>query len=337
MKKTSVFSFLVVVLAAVWAGACSFEAAVPKYAGDAGSPPELLEVHTQSSSEVNFLFSEPVSVVSVIFDPPTGVLDSSDGETVSIRFETPYAVGTKVTADILVRNGEGSTLEAVLTFIAFNDSIPVFQITEMRTEMSKPRVEFIELKVLSAGNLAGVRLFIASNGTDQPVYEFPLVDVSAGEYVVLHPRNPDYINCVDEIGDDLALSTADDAKAQADCPQNARDLWFADNKEALRKSDAVYFMDQMDNIIDAVVFCDKAKETEKWGGNPNFISAMEILTAAGAWDGGNSGIDGVFDSSGTSPTNTICRRENDADTNTAGDWYKCGTGKASPGKANALP
>jgi hypothetical protein len=31
------------------------------------------------------------------------------------------------------------------------------------------------------------------------------------------------------------------------------------------------------------------------------------------------------------------RRENSSDTNTAKDWYKSGTGKASPGKANALP
>ncbi|MDR1470598.1 MAG: hypothetical protein LBT00_15055 [Spirochaetaceae bacterium] len=335
MKKTSVFSLFVVVLVC----ACSFEAAVPKYVGNAGSPPELLEVRVSSSSEVNFLFSEPVSVVSVTFDPPAGLLDPASGETVSVQLDAPYAVGTKVTADILVRNGEGSTLEAVLTFAAFNDRVPVFRITEMRTEMSKPRVEFIELKMLTAGNLAGVRLFIASNGTGRPVYEFPAVEVSAGEYVVLHPRNPDYINGVDETGDDLARSTADDAKAQADCPQNVRDLWFPDNKEALRKSDAVYFMDQMDAIIDAVVFCDKAKEIEKWSGNPHFINAMEILTATGAWNGGNggSGIDGVFDSSGTSPTNTICRRENASDTNTATDWYKSGSGKASPGKPNALP
>jgi hypothetical protein len=336
MHKISAFSFLVVVLAAVCAGACSFEAAVPKYAGNSGSPPELLGVRVPSASEVEFLFSEPVSVVSVTFDPPAGLLDSGDGETVSVRLDAPYAVGTKVTAGILVRNGEGSTLEAVLTFAAFNDRIPVFQITEMRTEMSKPRVEFIELNMVTAGNLAGARLFIASNGTGQPVYEFPAVEVSAGEYVALHPRNPDYINGVDEIENDLALSTADDAKAQADCPQNVRDLWFPDNKEVLRKSDAVYFMDQTDNIIDAVVFCDKAKEAEKWGGNPNFISAMEILADAGAWDGA-SGIDGAFDSGGTSPTNTMNRRENSSDTNTAKDWYKSGTGKASPGKANALP
>jgi hypothetical protein len=97
-------------------------------------------------------------------------------------------------------------------------------------------------------------------------------------------------------------------------------------------------MDQTDTVIDAVVFCDKAKEAEKWGGNPNFINAMEILAASGAWIGAiDAGIAGTFDSGGTSPTNTISRRENSGDTNAAQDWYKSGTGKASPGKANIQP
>jgi hypothetical protein len=332
MNKISVF----IVVAAVSVAACSFEAAMSKYSGGSGSPPELLAVRTSSSSEVQFLFSEPVSVVSLAFDPPAELADSTDGETVNIQLGTPFAAGTRVTVDILVRNENGNTLEAVLTFSAFNDRVPAFQINELRTEMSKPRVEFIELKMLSGGNLAGVRLFAASNGTDAPVYEMPAAEVDAGEYVLVHLRTPDYINGVDELGEDLALSTADDAKAQADCPRDVRDLWLPVNKEMLRKSDAVYFVDQLDAIIDAVVFCDKAKEAEKWGGNPYFISAMGILTASGAWTG-EAGIAGVFDSGGTSPTNTIVRRENSADTNASQDWYKGGVGKATPGKPNVQP
>jgi hypothetical protein len=332
MKNISVF----IVVAAVFVAACSFEAAVPKYSSSSGSPPELLEVRTSSSSEVQFLFSEPVSVVSLALDPPVGVADATGGETVNIQLDTPYAAGTRVSVDILVRNENGSTLEAVLTFSAFNDRVPAFQINELRTEMSKPRVEFIELKMLSGGNLAGVRLFAASNGTDAPVYEMPAAEVGAGEYVLVHMRTPDYINGVDELGEDLALSTADDAKAQADCPQDVRDLWLPGSKEMLRKSDVVYFVDQLDAVIDAVAFCDKSKEAEKWGGNPSFISAMDTLTASGAWTG-EASIDDVFDSGGTTPTNTISRREHSTDTNAPQDWYKSGTGKATPGKPNVQP
>jgi hypothetical protein len=340
MNRISVLFFVAVVFGA----ACSFEAAVPKYSGSSSSPPELLAVRAFSASEVQFLFSEPVDVVALTFDPPVVLADSADGETVNIRFDTPYTAGTRVTADILVRNGNGSTLEAVLTFSAFNDRVPAFQINELRTEMSKPRVEFIELKMLSDGNLAGVQLFAASNGTDAPVYELPAAEVNAGEYVLVHMRTPDYINGVDELGEDLSLSTADDAKAQADCPRDVRDLWLPGNKEVLRKSDAVYFTDQTGMVIDAVVFCDKAKELEKWGGNPYFMSAMDTLSVSGDWTGEADGsIADTFDSSGTTPTNTISRREGGNgheggnDTNAAQDWYKSGSGKASPGKANAQP
>jgi hypothetical protein len=328
MKKISVFVFLIVGFIA----ACSFEAAVPKYVGSAGSPPELLAVRTSSSSEVQFLFSEPVNVVSLMFDPPVDSADSAEGDTVSVQFGTPYAAGTKVSVDILVQNADGNTLEAVLTFNAFNDHVPTFLINELRTEMTKPRIEFIELRMLSAGNLAGVRLFVASSGTAMPVYDMPSVEVVEGEYVLVHLRVPDYINAVDELEGNLALSTADDAKAQIDCPLDVRDLWIPDNKKIVHKSDAVYFMDQTDNIIDAIVFCDKAKDVDKWGSNPNFLSAMDTLTASEAWTG--SDIDGAFDSSGTTTTNTIVRNKDDSDTNTAQDWYKSGSGKASPGKEN---
>jgi hypothetical protein len=331
MKKISVF----IVAVAVSVAACSFEAAVPKYSGGSGSPPELLAVRTSSSSEVQFLFSEPVNVLSLVFDPPAGAAESEDGETVNVRLDSPYAAGTRITVDILVRNEKGSTLEAVMTFTAFNDRVPAFRINELRTELSKPRVEFIELQMLSGGNLAGVRLFAASNGTDAPVYEMPAAEVSAGEYVLVHMRVPDYINGVDELGEDLTLSTAGDSKAQADCPQDARDIWLPWNKEMLRKSDAVYFVDQLDAVIDAIVFCDKSKEAEKWGGNPYFTSATDTLAASGAWTG--TGIADAFDSSGTTPTSTISRRENSDDTNTAQDWYLSGVGKATPGKPNTQP
>jgi hypothetical protein len=334
MKYMTIVTLFVAALIA----SCSFEAAIPKYVFGKDTPPELLDVRAVSPLEMRFTFSEPVTLQTIAFAPEAVVQETLDGDTVVVRFESPYEIGTEVTADLLVCNTAGGTLEAVFTFGAFNDRMPEFLITELRTELSKPRVEFIELYMTTGGNLAGARLFVASNGIKLPVYEFPAVEVREGEYVLLHMRSPDYINAVNEAGEDLAAVTSDDKKVQADCPPTVRDLWLPVNKEVLRKSDVVYVTGQTGRVIDAAAFCDKVKEAGKWDANPAFEEALSFLVEAGAWmvEGGG-GIESVFDSNGTTATRTICRREAAGDTNTAQDWYKSATSKASPGKANAAP
>ena len=154
---------------------------------------------------------------------------------------------------------------------------------------------------------------------------------------MLHLRSPDYINAVDELGDDLTLSTSEEAKAQVDCPRDARDLWLPSNKELLRKSDGVFLRDQRDTIIDAVLFYDKKKDIEKWDTNTTMHNAQALLGEAVAWTDvgpdGTPSLDAFFNNQ-SSPTNTLCRREGEPDTNSLADWYLCGSSKASPGKPN---
>ena len=333
MKKT-IFTVVTVALL----GACSFEAAIPKYAGRKDAPPEILAARSVSPEELLLEFSEPVTVVSLAFDLELTVEESVvTGAEVAIRFAEPLAIGQKVTADIVVQNAAGSTLEAIVPFTAFNNRVPELLINEVRTESQKPRVEYIEFKTSTAGNLAGIRLFVASCGTELPIYEFPPVEAAAGEYIVLHLRSPDYINAVDELGDDLTLSTSEEAKAQVDCPRDARDLWLPSNKELLRKSDGVFLRDQRDTIIDAVLFYDKKKDIEKWDTNTTMHNAQALLGEAVAWTDvgpdGTPSLDAFFNNQ-SSPTNTLCRREGEPDTNSLADWYLCGSSKASPGKPN---
>jgi hypothetical protein len=345
MKKT-IFTVLSAVLlgaallSAALFGACSFEAAIPKYSGRKDAPPEIQAARSISPEELRLEFSEPVTVVSLSFDIELTVEETAVlGTEVSIRFAESLSIGQRVTADIVVQNAAGSTLEAIVPFTAFNNRVPEMLINEVRSEASAPRLEFIEFKTTTAGNLAGIRLFAASNGIEMPIYEFPPVEVAADEYVVLHIRSPDYINTVDELGDDLSLSTSDDPKAQADCPRDARDLWVPSNKELLRKSDGVFLRDQRDTIIDAVMFYDKKKETDKWKNNPgsNMQKALALFEEAGAWAGTLTGqpedLAALFDNQ-SSATNTLCRKESEPDTNSIADWYLCGSSKASPGKPN---
>jgi hypothetical protein len=210
--------------------------------------------------------------------------------------------------------------------------MPALLITEIRTEYSKPKVEFVEFKALTAGNLGAMRLFIAGTGMDSPFFEFPPVNVRAGEYVVLHLRSlsPE---CVDETGDNLALVPyTRDNEAQAD----ARDFWYPDAKKHTgKKGDAIFLMDQDDRILDGVIFSDTA---DAWWKDEKLARAAELLAAGSAWTAGSGDIPGPADavlSRDATATRTISRNEAVPDSNTAADWFITATSNATPGKPNS--
>jgi len=207
---------------------------------------------------------------------------------------------------------------------------PKILINELRTEYNgkSGRVEFIEFKMMSQGNLGGLRVFIASNTKNPLVYQFKSVDVNEGEYIVLHLRTLDE-TCVDEYGDDLNESGGVDASP------SARDFWAQGISKLLRKTDAVYIMDRNDVILDAVVI------TEDTIANSDafFNQACDFLFNKGAWKSAGGAVSGHADavkssSIGGALTRSISRDESTDDTNTAADWYVTVTGGVSAGKEN---
>jgi hypothetical protein len=210
-----------------------------------------------------------------------------------------------------------------------NDRLPSFCINELRTEYSKPKTEFVEIKTRSAGNLGALRMYIAGNVKNQQVYEFSPVEVNAGEYIVIHLRTVEE-GVVDETGGNLALSGGTDALA------TARDFWIPGTGKLLHKTDAVWFTDQDDRIIDAVMLSETA---DPWWAKDQFAKAAELLYDQGAWASADGKIAGPADAVNsynikTAMTRSISRDENVPDTNKASDWYITATSGVTPGKPN---
>jgi len=204
-------------------------------------------------------------------------------------------------------------------------------INELRTEYSgsTSRVEFIELKILSSGNLDGLRVFIAGNTQNPLVYQFLPVEVKKSDYVLLHLRTLEE-TCVDEYTDNLNESGGTDSSP------SARDFWIPGNTELLRKTDAVYIVDKDDIILDAVIFAEDVIPARSIA---FFNQAYEFLINNGAWKPVNedeSFADNAVKSSnlGTAMTRSLSRDKTTPDTNTAADWYVTATGGYTPGKKN---
>ncbi|GHV87137.1 hypothetical protein AGMMS50255_4330 [Spirochaetia bacterium] len=310
---------------------CSTGEPIQGAPGSGSEAPVFLTCKAVSPREISFQFSHAVRVVSLNFEPVLPVASTSDGATVNVVLEEALELGVSITADLLVEDHAGNTLNVLVPFRARNNSMPKLLITELRTEYSKPKTEFIEFKALEAGNLGAIRLYIPGNTKNPLAFEFPPVDVAAGEYILIHLRTPDgETGTTNETGSNLGLSGGTDAKA------SARDFWVPGTEKLLHKTDIVYLMDQDDKIIDAVMMSENPDSS--WS-KEAFVTAAELLHQQGAWTAADGGIpapkDAVITANiKTSLTRSISRDETVSDTDSAANWYITATSGVTPGEPN---
>jgi hypothetical protein len=332
MKNYQIFALFSVSILLLAAFSCSTEGALQQILGSSAEPPVFLECRPVSSTEMVFKFSQAVNVKSIYFDPPLVVDSVEGGDEVTVVFAKKLEEGKKVTADIVVEDSGLNTLNVIVPFRTRNDRMPKLLFNELRTEYSNPKVEFVEFISQGAGNLGGMRLFIAGHSLTTPVYEFSPAEVKTGEYIVLHLRTVE-ADCLDETGADLALSGGKDAQ------DDARDLWVPGAKKLLHKTDALWLMDQDNKIIDAILLSESTDA--KWSSD-KVAEAAELLGRQKAWlpSRGDAvewspGPSDAVITAGTTNTRTICR-DNETFTarSSAGTWYITATSSATPGKKN---
>jgi hypothetical protein len=250
------------------------------------------------------------------------------GDTVLVSLSGDIPGGELFTADILVEDEKGNTLNVLVPFRSRNEHMPRLVINELRTEYDSPRSEIIEFKTLEGGNLGGLRLFIAGNTKKPMTFEFPPVETAAGGYIVLHLRTlSNDTGAVNEVGDNLGLSGGNGAN------KDARDFWIPGSEKRLHRTDAVYLLDQDDQVMDAVML---SETPDPWWAKDHFVQAADMLYQQGAWGTAGGGIPSPTDAvsaAGVSPTRTICRDES-PDSNTMDNWYiTVGSGE-TPGAKN---
>jgi hypothetical protein len=332
IKMKMLISWGIVLPLLFGAGSCSTEQAIQKVLGAGAETPVFLGVKALSPREIQFEFSTTVTVRSLNFDPPLDVLSVSDGQTgrvssALVSLTEALHGGVQIVADLLVEDAMGNTLGVLIPFRSRNERIPKVRITELRTEYANPKVEFVEIKTLSAGNLGALRLFIAGTGMTEPVFEFPPAEAAAGEYLVVHLRTLDPAS-VDETGGSLALSPGTEALPEA------RDFWVPGAVKRLRKTDAVLLLDQDDQVLDGALLSENPDNA--WA-KEDLDRAARLLAAQGAWQAGGRSLSPreAIPTKGATATRTVCRDETAADTDSAADLYVAATSQASPGKPNS--
>ncbi len=292
--------------------------------------PEFLGCKAITENKIEFYFSEPVQVASIHLTPEMSFdLSTSEG-TVLVSTTNLLPAGEQCIADLLVIDNANNTLAVLTSFRARNSRIPKLQINEVRTEYSKPKVEFIELYTLSSGNMGALRVISSSYPLTKPLYEFPPIEVSKGEYIVLHLRTLED-GTMNEKGTDLTISGGTEANS------TARDFWLKGTEKRIRKTDGIALIDQDEKILDALLLSENPGESWTKEEMKNFISFLEQKKA---WKTSDVKYTPLTPSSavitnGTTVTRTICRNETIPDSDSTHDWYITATSQASPGKPNS--
>lgn len=258
------------------------------------SVPEIVNVQVTDPYSISMDFSKPVHVNlacvsekgggenSPVRENAVSVSSSTDEEGCKVDFvmEEKSEIGKKYVLDAELEDESGNTLTVQVEFKGFNDRIPALVMSELRMKkksgMKGP--EFVEFYAVTSGNTSGLALVSGANGIEN-CYEFPAIEVKAGEYIVVHLRN-DCDGSVDETGTKLSLATA------PDCSNTARDL-FAPRGDKDKRflgigSDVIYLQNaNTGEIYDALLVIDKKKNPEKIP--ESLLEAAALVEQSGLW------------------------------------------------------
>ncbi len=294
------------------------------------TPPRYIEAEFPSSSSVILYFSEKIEKIDAELCNDTTkevsecLIRSCENEAeeggrfpVAVDFSTQTQCGYPYTLYACAGDERGNTLTFSFSFPGYNDRIPKIILNEVRTEYTKPKVEFIELRVIEDGNIGGLVLYNANDGEDKK-YIFPPVEVKKDEFIVLHYRKIEE-NCIDE------LSSLDESSG-TDASSSARDFWVQDTSARIGSSDVILLKSSCSgSIIDALLFSESGKENWK---TAEMEEAAQKAYECGAWSTGFSVQDALC-SDYVTTTRTLSR-QND------GSWITTASGGASPGRENSV-
>lgn len=301
---------------------------------DSYSCPKIEDFYVTGENSARIVFDQKVEFKGFSLNPAVSIerfnVESSESEKslclVDVVFSENLQIGEKYSLYGEVSDKTGNSLTFSLPLVGFNGRIPDAEITEVHPKYTSGtnssgkyyKCEFIELRILSDGNLSGLELYSAYDG-EAKKYVFPILDVSRGEVIIVHLRKKDE-TAVNETGSDLSLS-----KSKYSC-DNARDLWAENESARLGDDMDVILLRNSGNgsVIDCVCYADEAALEWK---SEEMKNAAELAVESGKWN--DSSIVGAVRFSKLTASKSI---ERIAEECAAESWRMTATSKETPGE-----
>lgn len=300
------------------------------------SCPKIESFYVTDEKTARIVFDKKVSLSNYSIFPEVGIdclkYENSENDEalcfVDILFSEELVTGENYNFYGRVKDKKGNSLTFSIPLLGYNSRVPELIMTEIHPKYTSGsnktgkyfKCEFIELKVLSDGNLSGLYLYSAYDGEDKAYY-FPALEVSAGEILIIHLRKKED-SAVNELGENIALSAT---KYSSDL---ARDLW-AENENARLGDDmdVILLKNSCDgSVLDA--FCYSSDLFSAWK-NDLMSEAAEEASKNDCWKG--RGIEDSFKFSNLTASKSFERIKS---TNSPDSWILTASSGESPGIIN---
>ncbi len=326
-------------LCAVWLAA-AFVSCVPLpplsfLEGADVAPPVVTELRLRSPVELEVRFDKPVRLVSGPLHAETVSVEavSAIEDHLLFVFDPAPSPAQQHYVEAQVADAAGNNLRFVARFYGLNAMLPAMLINEFITKSSTNHGEFVEIRILTDGNLAGASLHEGTPDDWDQRFVFPSVDVEAGDYVVVHFR-PQGIP--EEINETTDTSASGGRNASAE----AWDFWV-EGGTGLSSNNGVLTLTEnpLGGYIDAVLYSNRTSDSDeryRGFGSRKVMDRADDIVAAGAWVAAGSAVapEDAIDSSLSTATRSMSRASDGRDTNSAADWHITPTRGSTPGGEN---
>lgn len=295
--------------------------------------PVINSYSVNSEDRISICFSEKVQILeSMIFDDSGNFghsvifdeCDSGENFKVDFKLDNGLEIGKNYELYGVVKDKNENSLTYCLSFVGFNSRVPDLRITEIRPnyasstktisengEKRKVKVykaEFVEIQILSDGNLCGIQLFSGNDGEERKI-TLPAVEVKKNDIILIHPRTHSAeTGAFSELEDDLTVSKGYYSS------DFARDIWFENENSCFGdEQDVIVIKDsQSGKILDCVLYNSSKKiEVIDWKKEYSNVLLSEIWSEK-KWedfsiDKNNYSVFDAFDCIGLTSTKSIRR------------------------------
>ncbi len=313
---------------------CSAVPELPNMIDGDWSSPILTGVFARSPAVVALEFDETVELKRAFITPDREIVSSQwrEGE-LHLHTDSELKPGAEYWIDAVVADESGNISSIVVSVYGLNEELPPVLINEFVCEGSGTRPDWVELRVLAAGNLGGLTLYEGSPGTWDSRFVFPDVSVEADDYVIVHFKP-------EAIPEEIDETERRDESGGRDSHPEAWDFWVEGGDGIPNSTGALSITPYPDGpIVDAVLYTTRRYDPDsplRGFGLASQVDMFEEVVEAGAWeiDGAEVIPEDGIDPKDSTATRSLNRNNDGRDTDTALDWHIGPTSSASPGYTN---
>lgn len=283
----------------------------------------LLRGETLLGTEVNVTYAGPGAA------EPAG----ASIHELLFSFSIPPDPGTEHSIEAQVTDLAGNHLRFVARFYGLNELVPAMIINEFTTQGSGKHPDLVEIRVLTDGNLAGSCIYEGVPGNWDELFVFPDLNVSAGDFIVVHFKPQGVDDEIDEV-------VRPDESGGYDASPEAWDFWIPDGSGLSGNNGVITLCENpIGGIIDAVLYSNRTSDSDdryRGFGSRTVMERADYLVAEGAWAA--NGVvrpEDAIDPEDSTATRSISRGTDGADTNHRDDWHITPTRGITPGSVNS--